>query len=86
MQPYFMLSSNTALTNFLKVYGVVNATFADTPLLIVPVPAGQSVNLELSGLKALTGISVRATATWAIANNSATTNQISCNLTFSPLV
>ena len=79
-------SAGTVGTNFLKVYGVANATFADIPLLIVPVPAGQSVNLELSGLKALTGISVRATATWAIANNSAPTNQISCNLTFSPLV
>jgi len=79
-------SAGTVGINFLKVYGVAGATVLDTPLLIVPVPAGQSVNLALSGLKALTGISVRATTTWAIAGNSAPSNQISCNLTFSPLV
>ena len=79
-------SAGTVGTNFLKVYGVANATVADTPLLIVPINHASTVDLSLSGLKALTGISVRATATWAIANNSAPTNQISCNLTFSPLV
>ena len=79
-------SAGTVGINFLKVYGVAGATVLDTPLLIVPVPAGQSVNLSLSGLKALTGISVRATTTWAIAGNTTPTNQISCNLTFSPLV
>jgi len=79
-------SAGTVGTNFLKVYGVANATVADTPLLIVPINHSTTVDLSLSGLKALTGISVRATATWAIANNSAPTNQISCNLTFSPLV
>ena len=79
-------SAGTIGINFLKVYGVAGATIADTPLLIVPVPAGQSVNLSLSGLKALTGISVRATTTWAIAGNTSPSNPISCNLTFSPLV
>ena len=79
-------SAGTVGINFLKVYGVAGATIADTPLLIVPVPAGQSVNLSLGGLKALTGISVRATTTWAIAGNTSPSNPISCNLTFSPLV
>jgi hypothetical protein len=79
-------SAGTVGINFLKVYGVAGATVADTPLLIVPVPAGQSVNLALSGLKALTGISVRATTTWALAGNTSPSNPISCNLTFSPLV
>ena len=79
-------SGGSVGTNFLKVYGVAGATIADTPLLIVPVPAGQSVNLALSGLKALTGISVRATTTWALAGNTSPSNPISCNLTFSPLV
>ena len=79
-------SAGTVGINFLKVYGVAGATIADTPLLIVPVPAGESVNLSLSGLKALTGISVRATTTWALAGNTSPSNPISCNLTFSPLV
>ena len=79
-------SDGSSGTNFLKVYGVAGATNADTPLLIVPVPHATSVNLSLSGLKALTGISVRATANYAVADNNAPTNGISCNLTFSPLV
>ena len=73
-------------TNFLKVYGVANATNADIPLLIVPIDHATSVNLSLSGLKALTGISVRATANYTVADNNAPTNGINCNLIFSPLV
>ena len=79
-------SAGSSGTNFLKVYGVANATFADTPLLIVPIPHATSIDLSLSGLKALTGISVRATANYVVTDNNAPTNQISCNLTFSPLV
>ena len=79
-------SDGASGTNFLKVYGVAGATNADTPLLIVPVTHATSVNLALSGLKALTGISVRATANYAVADNNAPSNGISCNLTFSPLV
>ena len=79
-------SDGSSGTNFLKVYGVAGATFADTPLLIVPVTHATSVNLSLSGLKALTGISVRATANYTVADNNAPTNGINCNLIFSPLV
>ena len=45
-------SAGTIGINFLKVYGVANATVLDTPLLIVPVPAESPrviLSLALSG-------------------------------------
>jgi hypothetical protein len=79
-------SNGSSGINFIKLYGITNATNASTPLIIIPVPHGESVNLSLGGLKCLTGISVRATANYVANDNTAPTNLISCSLTFSALL
>jgi len=72
----FMNSGGAVGTNYVKIYNLSSPTSTDTPVLVIPLDAGRSQNVDCVNLSFNTAIGLRVTANAANNDNNAPTNTI----------